>query len=214
MFPLVQNMKASIIAILLLTVTSGSVGQVNEEQTPQKQKLSFFIGAAAGNFGMTIDEFKKVYHRRSISRIAVAGIGQRSAYLFAKYRNFYAHGRSIVENADTKGEAFWKQQFLSFGARLMAHDAPVYVEVSYVISDAEERIATHEPDVNELEGEWKAHTQGVGAAMGIVIDFPKPLKMFIEYEYTSMLRLGRNPYGRAVPQIGGSLLSGGLMFVL
>ncbi|MBI2428988.1 MAG: hypothetical protein HYV29_09385 [Ignavibacteriales bacterium] len=207
-------MKAIIFAILLLTVACSSAGQESGEQTPQKQKLSFFIGAAAGNFGTTIGEFKEIYSKRSISRIAVAGIGSKSAYLFGKFRQFYAHGRSTVENADAQGSAEWKQKFYSIGARLMSDDSPLYVEIAYVISDAEENISTHDPDVEELKSQWKAHTQGVGAALGIVIDFPRPLKTFIEFEHTSMLRLGRNPYGRAVPQIGGNLLSAGFIFIL
>ncbi|MEW5800340.1 MAG: hypothetical protein AB1728_15175 [Bacteroidota bacterium] len=207
-------MKASIIAILLLLVTCRSAGQENGGEAPQKQKLSFFIGAAAGNFGMTIGEFKEIYSKRSISHIAVAGIGSKNAYLFGKFRQFYAHGHSTVENADAQGSAEWKQKFYSIGARLMSDDSPLYVEVSYVISDAEENISTREPEVEELRSRWEAHTQGVGAALGIMINFPKPLKTFIEFEHTSMLRLGRNPYGRAVPQIGGNVLSAGFVFIL
>lgn len=205
-------MNAIIIAILLVVVTCSSDGQENGEQSPRKQKLSFFIGAAAGNFGMTIDEFKEVYSRRSISRIAVAGIGNRFTYLFGKFRQFYAHGRSTVENADAQGNAEWKQKFYLIGVRLMSDDSPLYVEMAYVISDAEENISTSGPDVDELRSQWKSHTQGVGAALGIVVDFPKPLKSFVEFEHTSMLKLGRNLYGRAVPQIGGNVFSAGLLF--
>jgi hypothetical protein len=207
-------MKSSIIAILLLVMTCRSAGQESGEQAPQKQKLSFFIGIAAGNFGMTVDDFKEIYSKRSISRIAVAGIGSKNAYLFGKFRQFYAHGRSRVENADAQGSAEWKQKFYSVGARLMSDDSPLYVEISYVISDAEENISTHDPEVDELKSRWEAHTQGVGAAVGIMINFPKPLKTFLEFEHTSMLRLGRNPLGRAVPQIGGNVLSVGFMFIL
>lgn len=207
-------MKPLIISFLLLIVTCGSNGQENGEQSSREQRLSFFVGGAVGNFGMSIDEFKEVYHKRSISRIFVAGFGSKGAFLFGKFRQFYAHGRSIVVNADAKGSARWNQKFYSVGARLMSPGVPVYVEGAYVISKAEESIWTYDPDVTELKSEWNVDTQGVGLAIGIMIDFPKPLKMFIEFEHTSMLKLGSNPSGRAVPQIGGNLLSGGLMFIL
>ena len=212
--PPIPRMKPFLIATLLVVMTCSSAGEENGEKTSPTQRISLFFGAAAGNFGMTIKEFKEVYHRRSMSRIFVAGVGDRSAYLFGKFRQFYAHGRSRVENADAKGSAEWKQKFFSIGARLMSPDVPIYLEGAYVISEAEEFIWTHDPDVSELRTDWKTRTQGVGIAIGIMIDFPKPLRTFIEFEHTSMLKLGTNPSGRTVPQIGGNLLSGGFMFIL
>ena len=207
-------MKKLLLLSLLLGGIVTAAGQENGE-AKKKQTFSIFLGGAVGNFGISADKFNDIYSNRSISRIYLAGIGSGSTYIVGKYRSFFANGRSKVENAEDDGKAEWKQKFYNVGVRLMPANSMLYLEMMYSMTEADERITTVDSSLSSLlTSQFKTKAQGVAFSLGIALDFPRPLRIFGEVEYSAMLKSGLNPSGRKIPELGGICLSGGIILVL
>lgn len=172
------------------------------------------VAGAAGNFAITETKFNTIYSNRSISRIYMAGIGTNAFYFIGKYREFWATGKSDVANVAVTGKADWKQKFYSAGIRLHSDDHPIYAEVLYVLTRAEESITTIDPVVEELTAKEETENKGVGFSVGLTLKIAGPFRIFVEGEYCMMLKKGRNQFGRANPELGGVCGSAGVQFVL
>ena len=172
------------------------------------------VAGAAGNFAITETKFNTIYSNRSISRIYMAGIGTNVFYFIGKYREFWATGKSDVANVAVTGKADWKQKFYSAGIRLHSDDHPIYAEVLYVLTRAEESITTIDPVVEELTAKEETENKGVGFSVGLTLKIAGPFRIFVEGEYCMMLKKGRNQFGRANPELGGVCGSAGVQFVL
>lgn len=184
------------------------------ETEKKKNRFSIMFGGAAGNFANSESKFNTIYSNRTISRIYMAGIGTNTFYFIGKYREFSALGKSVVANIAVAGKADWKQKFYSAGLRLHADDHPIYAEVLYVFTRAEEVITTKDPVVEELTAKEITENKGVGFTVGIALKIAGPIGIFVEGEYSMMLKKGRNQYGRANPELGGICASAGIQFVL
>ncbi|MFA6468619.1 MAG: hypothetical protein WCW35_06965 [Bacteroidota bacterium] len=202
--------------LCLLWIAALSAQETDEAVEPEKKKERFAIafGAAAGNFANDAANFTSIYSNRSISRIYFAGIGSSSFLFVGKYREFFAHGSSKVENIAVTGKAEWKQKFYSAGIRVRSNDQPIYAEVLYVITRAEESLTTVDPVVQELTSRYETENKGVGFAVGFALKLIGPIGIYAEGEFSAMLRGGRNPQGKADPELGGFCASAGLFFAL
>jgi len=210
-------MKIFLIAIVFFTTTHLSYSQDQEEnKSSEKKKSSFSLlfGGAAGNFAIDASKFNSIYSNRSVSRIYVAGIGSKQLLLIGKYREFYARGTSVVQNIDVRGKADWKQKFYSVGIRLLSDDSPLYADLLYVVTKAEETITTYDPIVNELTKRQESENRGGGVALGVTITILGPIKIFAEGEYSYMVSEDRNNQGKAIPKLGGACVSAGVVFIL
>ena len=210
-------MKQIFFIILLISNCSLIYAQEEEDsgKTAKKSEGSFSIfgGGAIGNFESSIEHFTSIYSNRSVSRMYVAGIGDGTKYLFAKYHSFYAHGKSIV-SFDAEGKADWDQQLYTVGVRLMSDKHPFIIDFGYAVTDAHEKISTKtDPVIPELESEWKTKSQGFEVALGFAL-FPSPIRIYGEVEYFKMIKMGETPSGKTVPQLGGLTLSAGILLVL
>jgi hypothetical protein len=194
-----------------LSAQNGEETPVNEKK---KARFSLTFGAAAGNFAIDAPDFNSVYSNRSISKIYFAGFGSNLFYVIAKYREFYARGRSSVENIDVAGKAEWKQRFFAGGIRLRADDQPIYADLLYVVTKAEEIISTADPVVERLTTRYDTENKGGGFAVGVSMKLIGPIGIFVEGEYTIMTRKGRNQLGRVNPELGGFCASAGAHFAL
>jgi len=190
--------------------------ETEETVTTRKTKNHFSLtfGAAAGNFAVEATNFNTVYSNRSISKIYFAGIGTNRFYLIAKYREFFATGHSFVDNIDVVGKSEWKQKFYGVGIRLRGDEQPLYADVLYLVTKAEESISTGEPVVERLTTMYETENKGVGFAVGIAVKIIGPIGIFIEGEYALMTKKGQNPQGRANPELGGFCASAGAHFAL
>jgi len=191
--------------------------QDSEESTTTEKKKNHFsiaFGAAAGNFSNKAPISNDIYSNRSISRIYFAGIGSNTFYIIGKYREFTAFGESILENINVKGKADWKQKFYNIGLRIHSDEHPIYAEVLYVITHAEESITTVDPVVPELTNSGKTKNTGMGFSVGLALNIAGPIAIFAEGEYSVMMRKEKNEYGRENPELGGFCASAGLLFAL
>jgi hypothetical protein len=210
-------MKIFLIAILLSASSHYSFSQDQEgTNSSEKKKSSFSLlfGGAAGNFAIDASKFNSVYSNRSVSRIYVAGIGGKQFLLIGKYREFYARGTSIVQNIDVRGKADWKQKFYSVGIRLLSDDSPLYADLLYVVTKAEETITTNDPIVNELTLRQETENKGGGVALGVTITILGPIKIFAEGDYSYMVSEDRNNQGKVIPKLGGACVSAGVVIIL
>lgn len=176
--------------------------------------FSLSFGASAGNFAIDAENFNNVYSNRSVSRIYFAGIGTSSVLVIAKYRENFAHGTSKTENIIVTGKAEWKQRFYAAGLRFHGDDHPIYVDLLYVVTRAEESITTIDPVVENLTSTYAAENKGAGVAVGILFNIIGPIGIHVEGEYTLMTRKGRNALGRVNPELGGACASAGVNFTI
>lgn len=176
--------------------------------------LHLLLAGGVGNFKVSESTFNSIYSNRSISKIAQLGIGSGTEFLVGRYREFFAKGTSQVVHADAKGKAEWNQKFYSIGIRSKPKPSGFYFDISYVITDFTEKISVSNPEINELAREEKIRAQGIGFVTGISLLPIGPLQFFGEVEYTTMLKLGSSSSGKAIPQIGGLCLSGGIMIII
>ncbi len=196
------------IAAVFFTLTVYGQGSSAENQ---RNSGYFMVGASIGNFSNGAGtQFSDIYSNRSVTKNYSAGIGSRMLLIVGKYHEFTAKGHSIVTNVDVEGNADWKQKFYLAGLRIRGDDHPIYVDLLYVMTRAEEAITTVEPKVEELTKSYTTENKGLGAAIGVAIKFAGALHIFAEAEYTTMTDLGRNQYGRANPELGGMNLNAGL----
>lgn len=210
-------MKIFLIAILFFATSHYSFCQDQEEIKPAEEKknsFSLLFGGAAGNFAIDASKFNSIYSNRSISRIYIAGIGSKQLLLIGKYREFYAQGTSVVQNIDVKGKADWKQKFYSIGIRLLSDDSPLYADLLYVVTKAEETISTSGTVVDELTVREELENKGGGVALGFTITILGPIKIFGEGEYSFMASEISNNQGTAVPKLGGICVSAGVVIIL
>lgn len=199
-----------VISCLFISLTaSAQEEELPAEETKKKTRFSIMAGAAAGNFSNDNSLFNDVYSNRSISRIYVAGIGSNDVFLIGKYREFNATGKSILVNIAEVGKADWKQKFYLLGLRLHSDEHPLYADVLYVMTRAEETITTSNIIVKELTTNYTTENRGAGFAIGISFDIIGPLGIFVEGEYTIMMKKGRNPSGSVDPELGGFCASAG-----
>jgi hypothetical protein len=208
-------MKRILIVFLLIMYCSNVSAQEEQYQKSEeksKQRFSIFGGGGIGSFANNNSKFESIYSERNTLPVYVVGIGDGTKYVTVKYRSFAVTGKSEM-NFNAEGKAEWKQIFYSVGARLMKKDFPFYFEVSYVVSEAEEKISTNTvPVITELTTDWKIRTTGIGGAIGLIMN-PGPFYIYGEVEYSSMINSGSNPSGKDVFQIGGSCLSAGILLV-
>lgn len=212
-----HSMKIFIICMMFLLSSSKIFAQDTEESKPQEKKKSSFsilFGAAAGNIGIDASKFNDVYSNRSISRIYFAGIGGNNLYLIGKYRKFYAHGTSVVQNIPVTGKADWSQQFYCAGLRLRSDESPLYLDLLYVVTKAEEKITTRDQIVEDLTVEQKIENKGGGVALGLNITLLGPVKIFGEGEYSFMATKARTTSGKIIPELGGICVSAGVAIIL
>jgi hypothetical protein len=215
MTPLTRSFALSIICIVLSLPLYPQENDAAAVPEKKKSRFSIAFGAAAGNFALDAQNFNTVYSNRSISRIYFAGIGTNTVGFIAKYRQFYAFGRSVVENIEVEGKADWRQKFYAGGLRMRGDDQPIYADILYVVTQAEETITTSgEPAVERLTTRYTTENKGVGFAVGVSIKLIGPIGIFVEGEYSVMTRKGRNPEGRVNPELGGFCASAGAQFVL
>ena len=118
-FPLGECiMKIFLIVIMFFLPSQVGFSQEQEETNideKKKNSFSLLFGGAAGNFAIDASKFNSIYSNRSVSRIYVAGIGNKQLLAIGKYREFYARGTSQVQNIDVSGKADWEQKFYSVG---------------------------------------------------------------------------------------------------
>ncbi len=194
-----------------------SLSQDREEtkiEEKKKSSLSLLFGGAAGNFAIDASKFNSIYSNRSVSRIYVAGIGNKQLLLIGKYREFYARGTSLVQNIEVSGKADWKQKFYSIGIRLLSDDSPLYADLLYVVTKAEETITTNDPVVNELTIRQESENKGGGVSLGVTISILGPINIFAEGDYSYMVSEDRNDQGKVIPKLGGVCLSAGVVIIL
>lgn len=207
-----------ILTPLLLVMMSVHLSAQDQEPAVElvkpKERFSITFGAAAANFAPDISNFNTVYSNRSISRVYFAGIGTNRYYLIAKYKDYFASGRSVVMNIDVMGKAEWKQRFYAAGIRLRSDDHPLFADILYVVSRAEESITTEDPKVERLTLRYETEVRGMGFAVGVAVKVLGPIRLFVEGEYTIMMRKGRNQEGKADPELGGPCVSAGAHFAL
>lgn len=215
MTPLTRSFAFSILIIFLSVPALSQDDATGTETEKKKNRFSLSFGAAAGNFALDAQNFNTVYSNRSISRIYFAGIGTNTVGFIAKYRQFYAYGRSVVENIEVQGKADWRQKFYAGGLRMRGDDQPIYADILYVVTQAEESITTSgEPAVERLTTRYTTENKGIGFAVGVAVKLIGPIGIFVEGEYSVMTRKGRNPEGRVNPELGGFCASAGAQFVL
>lgn len=210
-------MKIFLLTILFLLSPHYSFSQDQEETKQQEKKKSAFnllFGGAAGNFAIDGANFNSIYSNRSISRIYIAGIGGDQLMLIGKYREFYAHGVSKLQNIEVAGKADWKQKFYSVGLRLMSDDSPLYADLLYVVTRMEETITTNNPVVKELTTTEMLENKGGGVALGVTINILGPIKIFVEGDYSIMISKDSNKQGKKIPELGGACGSAGVVIIL
>lgn len=185
------------------------------EPEKKKKEFAFTLGAAAGNFANDAAKFTSVYSNRSISKIYFGAIGTTMFQFIGKYREFYAFGTSKVENIAVTGRADWKQKFYAAGLHVRTEDQPLYAEVLYIVTRAEESITTTDPVIEELTSEYKTEAKGIGFAVGIATKkIIGPFGIYAEVEFDAMLRKGRNQQGKVDPELGGFSAGAGVFFEL
>jgi hypothetical protein len=214
MAPFTRSIALSLFCFLLLLPVHAQETDQSESTEKKKYRFSLTFGAAAGNFAIDASKFNTLYSNRSISKIYFAGFGTNLFYFIAKYREFYARGRSVVENIDVAGKADWKQRFFAGGIRLRGDDQPIYADLLYVVTKAEESITTEEPKVDRLTTRYDTENKGAGFAVGVAMKLIGPIGFFVEGEYTMMTRKGSNSLGRVNPELGGFCVSAGVHFAL
>ncbi len=182
----------------------------------EKKKLVFIMaGASVGNFSNGAgSKFNEIYSNRTLMKNFCAGFGSREIVLIGKYHEFTATGASIPVNVAVTGKAEWKQKFYAFGLRTRGDDHPLYAELLYVITRAEESISTLDPNVEELSKQYTTENRGIGATVGIALRLAGMLGIFAEAEYTTMMKRGRNQYGQANPELGGMNFNAGIQLAI
>lgn len=214
MTPLPRSIVLSFFVLIISLPLSAQESEETPVAVKKKNRFSLTFGAAAGNFAIDAADFNSFYSNRSISRIYFAGIGTQQIYFIAKYREFFASGRSTVENIDVAGRADWKQKFYLGGLRLRGEDHPIYADILYVMTRAEESITTAEPVVDQLTLTYETENRGIGFAVGVALNIIGPVGLFAEGEYTIMTKKGKNALGRVNPELGGFCASAGAHFAL
>ncbi len=182
-----------------------------QEAEPKEEALYFMASAAVGNFTMKADnDFRKIYSNMTLTKNFAAGLGTRSMVLIAKYREFSATGRSAVTNIDLLGKAEWKQKFYEAGIRIRGDEIPLYLDLLYVATRADEMITTESPVMAELTASSSKESRGIGGAVGISLKLAGMIRIFAEAEYCKLAELQIDLLGRPSPELGGTNLSAGV----
>ncbi len=206
------------LAMILLSIPLAAQEEKEEPKTvpatERGKRFSLTFAAAAGNYAVDAPGFNDVYSNRSVSRAYAAGIGTNAVSVIAKYRQFFANGTSVTGGIDVPGKAEWKQKHYAVGFRFRTDDQFLYADLLYVISRAQETISTGEPVVDRLTATQENECKGYGAAVGLSMKLIGPIGLFIEGEYSAMVKRGRNAAGEAIPQIGGMCGMAGVHFTL
>lgn len=208
-------------AFLLGIVLSSPLTAQEETEEPAKitpaeraRRFSLSLGAAAGNYAIDAPGFNDVYSNRSVSRAYFTAIGTNAISLIAKYRQFFAYGASSTSGIDVRGKADWRQKHYAVGFRFRTEDQFLYADLLYVISRVREDITTGEEVVDRLTVSQENESKGYGASVGLSVKLIGPIGVYIEGEYSAMVKRGRNAAGEAIPQIGGMCGMAGIHFTL
>ncbi|MFZ4619565.1 MAG: hypothetical protein ACOYNS_03325 [Bacteroidota bacterium] len=188
-----------------------SIVLFGQEAEPKQESLYIMASAAVGNFTLKADkEFRQIYSNSTLTKNFAAGLGTRSMVLIAKYREFSATGRSTVTNIDQLGKAEWKQKFYEAGVRIRGDEIPLYLDLLYVSTRADEMITTESPVIARLTASSSKESKGIGGAVGISLKLAGMIRIFAEAEYCKLAELQIDLFGRPSPELGGTNLSAGI----
>ena len=175
--------------------------------------FTLLLGGNVGKFKIDAGgNFDKIYTNQQLAYTGLAGMGNGTTFVIAKYRLFNSSGHSTLTNVDAVGKADWKQRIISAGFRLQSHESAVYIDMMYVFNHAEETISTQNPSVDVLATSQKIDNNGLSFAVGLAPRIIGPLCLDLNVEYSRMLRNPTNNAGREIPNLGALYYGGGISF--
>jgi hypothetical protein len=197
-----------ILLFLALFIVNSFIIHAQSENT-----FNISFGGCYGIFKGT-EEFTNIYSGKVNPFGGFFALGYGDYFVIGKYQKLKASGSSKVENLPVEGKADWKQEYASVGIRYHQQSTGLFVDLLYFFTRAQESISTQPIEIPELASNFSVEDRGLGLACGWAPQIVGPLGIFFEIQYSSMFKNEKTPSGGEIPNLGGLLLSAGILLTI
>jgi len=172
-------------------------------------KIGYFLSGSPS--------FDEIYSDIRASYGGTFGVGYKGKFLFVKFRQFDAFGKSKLSNLEVPGKATWHQEFAVVGVRFYSErrdDISGYIDVGGVFTQIDEEISTSDPFIPELFGFAQINNWGVTGAMGLDLWITHFIALNVELEYSRILFDTNKGLDKEKINLGGVYFGTGITITL
>lgn len=202
--------KTIYLCFMVLWCTASMFSQKNQ---PIDRETTVYL---AGSYSLFKPRFEIVdnYGDDIITPGVQFGLGYKDILVIGKFHRITATGKSKVVNIKITTTASWNQDVVSIGLRKCAPHDPVYYDLLYLITKANESIGTINPVMPTLASTYSIKDSGIAFAVGYNPELFGLLGIFLEVQWNYMFREEKNEMGNSIPNLGGFFITGGLQLTI